>query len=98
MNSTEGAIYPNQVAKDVILWYWRKSVCRPIPLYFEKEIQMGELKAYKYVTHVDWYDRKENLTEDCYKGFGRTALPDGLSDISKCYSGKIVFFKFSIMI
>ncbi|XP_055854242.1 scavenger receptor class B member 1-like [Episyrphus balteatus] len=87
MNSTEGAIYPNQVAKDVILWYWRKSVCRPIPLYFEKEVQMGKLKAFKYVTHVDWYDRKENLTEDCYKGFGRTPLPDGLSDISKCYSG-----------
>ncbi|XP_055921502.1 scavenger receptor class B member 1-like [Eupeodes corollae] len=87
MNSTEGAIYPNQVSKDVILWYWRKSVCRPIPLHYQNEVQVGHLKGYKYVTHVDWYDREKNLTTDCYKGFMKKPLPDGLSDVSKCYSG-----------
>lgn len=87
LNATEGAIYPNRVEKDVILWYWRKSVCRPVPLYFQKEVQIGSLNAYKYITHVDWYDRKKNLTQDCYKGFGRKPLPDGLSDMSNCYSG-----------
>lgn len=87
MNSTEGAFYPNQVEKDAILWYWRKTVCRPIPLHFLEEVQIGSLKANKYITHVDWYDRKQNLTEDCYKGFGKKPLPDGLSDVSKCYSG-----------
>lgn len=82
--SSEGALYPQLCTNETILWYWRKTLCRAVPLYFDSEVQRGNLKGYKYVLRDDVYDRFENRTSDCYKG---TDLPDGLSDVSKCFFG-----------
>lgn len=82
--SSEGALYPQMIQKETVLQYWRKTLCRSVPLYFDDELQWGNLKAYKYVLRDDVYDRFENRTADCYKGVD---LPDGLSDVSKCFFG-----------
>lgn len=82
--SSEGALYPQGITKSTILWYFRKTLCRPVPLFYEGEIQRDPLVGYKFALKGDTYDRKKNLTADCYKGF-ITILPDGLSDMSKCY-------------
>lgn len=78
-----------------MLWYWRKPLCRQVPLYFEKKVQKGPFEAYKYILREDVYDRI-NETEDCYRGFFETELPSGVSDLSKCFYGEEFFVFFSI--
>ncbi|KAG5677882.1 hypothetical protein PVAND_007599 [Polypedilum vanderplanki] len=80
--SSEGALYPALSTKDTVLWYWRKTLCRPVPLHFDEEFICDGLKAYKYILRYDVYDRLENKVEDCYRGDN---LPNGLSDLSKCF-------------
>lgn len=87
VGATEGAFYKNELTEESVLWYWRKPLCRQVPLYYEKRVQKGPFEAYKYILRENVYDRMENETADCYKGFFRT-LPDGLSDVSKCFYGK----------
>lgn len=86
VGSTEGALYKNQLTESSVLWYWRKPLCRQVPLYFEKKVRKEPFQAYKYVLREDVYDRMENEEDDCYKGFFQV-LPDGLSDLSKCFYG-----------
>lgn len=86
IGSSEGALYKTHLNEQSVLWYWRKALCRQVPLYFEKKVQKGSFEANKYVLLENVYDRSENLTEDCYKGFYEI-LPDGLSDVSKCFYG-----------
>lgn len=82
--SSEGALYPQLITNETVLWYWRKTLCRSVPLYFDSEVQWGNLKGYKFILRDDVYDRFENQTADCYKG---SDLADGLSDVSKCFFG-----------
>lgn len=85
IGSSEGALYPQKCTNETVLWYWRKTLCRVVPLHFDSEVQRGNLKAYKYVLRDDVYDRfVGNRTSDCNKGVD---LPDGLSDVSKCFFG-----------
>jgi hypothetical protein len=86
--STEGAIYSQPVRKNSTILYWRKSLCRVVPLYFDEEVDWDRLKSYKFVLREDVFDRFENESLDCYKG---SNLPDGLTDVSKCYFGKFPF-------
>lgn len=96
VGSTEGALYNNRLTEDSVLWYWRKSLCRQVPLYFEKKVEKDPFHAYKFILRENVYDRFENENEDCYKGsFQR--LPDGLSDVSKCFYGNFDFI-YSIFI
>lgn len=86
--SSEGALYPQLITKETVLWYWRKTLCRSVPLYFDREVQLGKLRAFKFVLRDDVYDRFENLTADCYKGDN---LADGFSDVSKCFFGEYFY-------
>lgn len=87
VGSTEGALYNTHLTKDSVIWYWRRALCRQVPLHFEKDVQKGAFAAFEYELRENVYDRTENLTADCFKGF-RDILPDGLSDVSKCFYGK----------
>lgn len=89
--SSEGALYKTHLTEDSVLWYWRKPLCRQVPLYFEKKVQKGAFEAYKYILRENAYDRMDNLTSDCYKGFNEI-LPNGLSDVSKCFYGKFTAY------
>uniref|UniRef100_A0A336MGZ2 CSON001578 protein n=1 Tax=Culicoides sonorensis TaxID=179676 RepID=A0A336MGZ2_CULSO len=85
LGATEGAIYPQFLDKNSTLYYWRKTLCRPARLYFEEEVQKGPLLGYKFVLKNNVYDHSnDETTIDCYKGNPDT-LPDGLSDLSKCF-------------
>lgn len=97
IGSTEGALYKNRLTEDSVLWYWRKPLCRQVPLYFEKKVQKGPFEAYRYILRDDVYDRFDNETLDCYKG-GFQLLPDGLSDVSKCFFGKFHFIFYLLVI
>lgn len=89
VGATEGAIYPQHLTKNSTLFYWRKTLCRAATLYFEEEVQKGPLLGYKYVLRDDVYDHKDETKVDCYKGSSPT-LPDGLSDLQKCFHSKIL--------
>ncbi|XP_055385345.1 uncharacterized protein LOC129614641, partial [Condylostylus longicornis] len=87
VNSTEGNIYGSLIQKDDVLWYWRKSVCRSVPLHFEKEVYEHSFLGYKFLARESMFDREEDLKKDCYAGMGRRIYPNGLSDASKCFMG-----------
>lgn len=88
VGSSEGAQYRMNLNDSTIMWYWRKALCRQVPLFFEKTVEKGLFTAYKYVLNENVYDRFNDSATDCYKGPAEP-LPDGLSDLSKCYFGKI---------
>lgn len=88
VGSSEGALYKTNLNENSVMWYWRKALCRQVPLYFEKIVQKGPFEAYKYVLLENVYDRFNDSEMDCYKGPAEI-LPDGLSDLSKCYFGKL---------
>lgn len=89
VNSTEGVVYGQRVDRQTVVNYWRRSLCRKVPLFYEKDMQVGQLSAYKFTLRNDTYDRLENATADCWKSWRNTkTMPDGLSDLSKCFFGK----------
>lgn len=85
VNSSEGALYQQNLDEDSIIIYWRRTLCRAVPLYFERKVQRGPLIGYEYVLPDDSYDRLMNGTADCYKG-QNSFLEDGMTDMSKCYN------------
>lgn len=90
VDSSEGAAYPQKLTEDDTLVYWRKTLCRPAPLTFEKKMKKDSLIAYKYLLRENTYDRLKNRTADCYRGNEIAELPDGLSDLSKCFYRNII--------
>lgn len=50
----------------------------------------GKLLGYKYELPDDAFDRTPDDEDhkDCYKGQLKNDLPDGLSDLSKCFHSK----------
>ncbi|XP_013177530.1 PREDICTED: scavenger receptor class B member 1-like [Papilio xuthus] len=80
--STEGVMYHQHITKQDVLLYWRKTVCKLMPLYFESELSMDEVPLYRYNLSEVVFERVRNGT-DCYDT--SPSLPSGLSDASKCY-------------
>lgn len=71
---------------ETVIKYFRKSICQVIPLHYEKASVMNGLAVNEFVLHPESMNRKKNLTADCVKGSdGEDIIPDGLTDISKCY-------------
>nr|XP_026483476.1 scavenger receptor class B member 1-like [Vanessa tameamea] len=80
--STEGVLYHQHLSKDEALICLRKTVCKVMPLYFEKEAIMDGVKVYRYNLPENVFDRVNGT--DCYAS--DVPLPDGVSDASKCFS------------
>ncbi len=90
-------MYRQRITKSSVLTFWRKALCRTVSLYFQKEIQMDGILAYKYILHPDMYDRKPKNETDCYRG-AIVELPNGLTDVSKCYFSKsLVLYIFNFV-
>uniref|UniRef100_A0A2A4JYP1 Scavenger receptor class B member 1 n=1 Tax=Heliothis virescens TaxID=7102 RepID=A0A2A4JYP1_HELVI len=80
--STEGVMYAQRLTKQDVLKYWRKTVCKLMPLYFDSELTMHNVPLYRYNLSESVFDRVTNGT-DCYDT--DPSLHPGLSDASKCY-------------
>lgn len=80
--STEGVMYAQRLQKDDVLLYWRKTVCKLMPLYFDSELTSDYVNLYRYNLSESAFERVKNGT-DCYDT--DPSLPAGLSDASKCY-------------
>ncbi|XP_062544894.1 scavenger receptor class B member 1 isoform X2 [Armigeres subalbatus] len=85
VNSSEGALYQQNLDENSVIVYWRKTLCRAVPLYFKKKVHRGPILGYEYILPDHSYDRLANLSEDCYKG-QNSFLEDGMTDMSKCYN------------
>ncbi|XP_001660150.2 platelet glycoprotein 4 isoform X1 [Aedes aegypti] len=86
VNSSEGALYQQNLDENSVIIYWRRTLCRAVPLYFERKVQRGPILGYEYVLPDSSYDRLTNVSEDCYKG-QNDFLENGMTDMSKCYNG-----------
>ncbi|KAL0858783.1 hypothetical protein ABMA27_011252 [Loxostege sticticalis] len=80
--STEGVMYQQRLTKQDVVLYWRKTVCKVMPLYFDQEITVDNVPVYRYNLSESVFERVSNGT-DCYDTV--PSLPPGLSDGSKCY-------------
>lgn len=80
--STEGVMYKQRLTKEDVLLYWRKTVCKLMPLYFDSALSMHGISLYRYNLSENVFDRISNGT-DCYDT--EPSLPPGISDASKCY-------------
>ncbi|KAF2887442.1 hypothetical protein ILUMI_18731, partial [Ignelater luminosus] len=83
VNSTEGVAYHQFLTKNSTLLYWRKTICKVTPLYYEKTVRKYGVDAYRFNLPNNTYDRTFPSFLDCY--ISNPPLPDGLSDVSKCY-------------
>lgn len=90
VNTTEGAVYGQRVRRHVDQLYWRKTLCRAVPLVYVGDVQEGLMTAYHFKLMNNTYDRFANASTDCYKGPAGRPLPDGLSDLSKCLFGEFL--------
>ncbi|XP_073965533.1 scavenger receptor class B member 1-like [Choristoneura fumiferana] len=82
--STEGVMYHQHMSKRDVLLYWRKTVCKLMPLYFDSELTLDSVHVYRYNLSESVFERVTNGT-DCYDT--EPSLPAGISDGSKCYFG-----------
>lgn len=84
--SSEAYLYNRKMTKKTVIKYFRKSICQVIPLHYERSSELLGLAVNEYVLRPESMSRKKNLTADCYKGteYGYV-LPDGLTDMAKCY-------------
>lgn len=88
VNSTEGVVYGQRIQRSTVVNYWRRSLCRMVPLFYEKDLRVGQIDAYKFTLLNNTYDRCENVTADCWKQWrNEKPMPNGLSDLSKCFYG-----------
>ncbi|XP_063632609.1 scavenger receptor class B member 1-like [Cydia splendana] len=79
--STEGVMYQQHITKKDILLYWRKTVCKLMPLYFDSELTVDNVSVYRFNLSESVFERTNGT--DCYNT--EPPLPPGLSDASKCY-------------
>lgn len=84
VNATEGVTYAQFLTKNSTIRYWRKTLCKVTPLFYESDVQKYGIMAYKFQLPNDTYNRTE--PEDCY--VSEPPLANGLSDVSKCYYSK----------
>ncbi|XP_060809018.1 scavenger receptor class B member 1-like [Amyelois transitella] len=87
--SSEGVMYHQRLSKTDVVLYWRKTVCKLMPLYFDSELVIDHVPVYRYNLSESVFNRVTNGT-DCYDT--QPSLPEGLSDGSKCY------FKFPMVV
>lgn len=80
--SSEGVMYQQRLTKKDVVLYWRKTVCKLMPLYFDRELTLDNVPLYRYNLSESVFERVTNGT-DCYDMV--PSLPAGLSDASKCY-------------
>ncbi|KAM3956252.1 scavenger receptor class B member 1 [Aphomia sociella] len=80
--SSEGVMYRQHLTKEDVIVYWRKTVCKVMPLYFDSELLVDNVPVYRYNLSETVFERVTNGT-DCYDT--EPPLPAGLSDSSKCY-------------
>lgn len=86
VGSTEGILYPKMMTNASVINYYRSSICRVIPLYYNSTTEMRGMKVLEFVLPPSAMNRNKNLSADCSKGDDPDDyLPDGLSDLSKCY-------------
>lgn len=74
------------MTNETVIKYFRKCICQVIPLHYESTTELLGLKVNEYVLRPESMKRKANLSADCFRGpDDYEILPDGLTDMSKCY-------------
>ncbi|KAJ1520753.1 hypothetical protein ONE63_003848 [Megalurothrips usitatus] len=84
---TEGVSYHQGVRRGDELRYFRKTMCRVMPLYYARDEERLGMSALRFELPDDVYDRAANATSatDCFTKPGRKPLPAGLTDLAPCY-------------
>lgn len=74
------------MTNETVLKYFRKSICKVVYLNYQGETELQGLKALKFVDNPESYKTwKADGSRDCFSGPEDHILPDGLTDLSKCY-------------
>ncbi|KAG7212604.1 hypothetical protein KM043_012897 [Ampulex compressa] len=85
--ASEGTIFPPCLDKRVIFRVYRKAFCRPLPIDFDKEVEVNNgLQGYSYKLMDNFLDQPDqNPDNKCYCKNPKKCLKKGLSDLTPCY-------------
>ncbi|KAL1502498.1 hypothetical protein ABEB36_007634 [Hypothenemus hampei] len=83
-HTSEPTLFPQFLTKNQTLRVWKSILCQDVGLKFAKVVKEGIYSAYHYTVPLDTFNRTIPENKDCFKG--DPILPNGLSDISTCYS------------
>lgn len=84
--ASDGTKFPSRITKEQELLFFRKSLCRSMPLVRTGEEFVGGIHAYRYVFKNYSLDNGEFLSENkCF--CKESCLPRGILDVRDCYYG-----------
>lgn len=83
--ATEGLFYPKNLNDETVINYYRRTICRTLPLHYNSTTEKQGMKVLEYVLRPESFARLENKSADCTNGKYEFDIPDGMSDLSKCY-------------
>lgn len=86
IRGSSGELFPPWQTKDQSIAIFNGDLCRYIDLYFDKELKINGINAYKYVSTDRSLDNGTKFSENICFGNGLN-LPSGVSDISGCRYG-----------
>ncbi|CAH1132062.1 unnamed protein product [Ceutorhynchus assimilis] len=82
--TSETTLFPQFMRKDQNINAWKAVLCMAVNGYFTNETRKYGMTGYRYDVTLDAFNRTQPEYSDCYRG--NPALPNGLSDVSTCYS------------
>lgn len=83
--ATEGTVFPSKMDKRAVFRVFRKAFCRPVPIVYEKNVDMNGLSGYQYTIPDNFADPPElNPDNECFCR-EKECLKRGLMDLTPCY-------------
>ena len=87
VNASDGVKFKSFFRSDEELTFFRKSICRPLPLVQTENLTMSGIKVTKFEIEKNALDNGEiDERNKCYCRDGN-CLPNGFIDVSSCYYG-----------
>ncbi|OXU24944.1 hypothetical protein TSAR_015667 [Trichomalopsis sarcophagae] len=83
--ATEATVFPSKMDEHAVFRVFRKAFCRPIPIVFEKRLDLHGLPAFQYTIPDNFADPPElNPDNECFCR-EKECLKRGLLDLTPCY-------------
>ncbi|XP_001600667.2 scavenger receptor class B member 1 [Nasonia vitripennis] len=86
--ATEATVFPSKMDERAVFRVFRKAFCRPIPIVFEKRLDLHGLPGFQYTIPDNFADPPElNPDNECFcrEKEEKECLKRGLLDLTPCY-------------
>ena len=93
----EGIIFPQEIEQNFTFRLYRKAFCRTLQFVYKDDgVVNDRFYGYRFKLRDDFLDTPEtNDDNNCYCIDKKRCLPKGLSFITPCYYGNLIFDLFT---